>query len=88
MLDKPLVITNANVVTLNPKQPRAEAILIQCGKIAAIGSNSQIRKQAGRETETIDAKGRTVVPGLIDCHVHMTSFGRSLQEVDPETSAR
>lgn len=82
MLDKPLVITNANVVTLNPKQPRAEAILIQCGKIAAIGSNSQIRKQAGRETETIDAKGRTVVPGLIDCHVHMTNFGRSLQEVD------
>lgn len=82
MLDKSLVVINANVVTLNPKQPRAEAILIQCGKIAAIGSNSQIRKQAGRETETIDAKGRTVVPGLVDCHVHMTSFGRSLQEVD------
>jgi predicted amidohydrolase YtcJ len=77
-----LAIINANVITLNPDQPRAEAILVECERTAAVGSNSEIRRQAGAGTEIIDAKSKTVVPGLVDCHVHMTAFGFSLQEVD------
>ncbi len=77
-----LAIVNANVVTLNPKQPKAEAILVVGGKIAAVGSNSEIRSKANCDTRTVDVKGKTVVPGLVDCHVHMTGFGHSLREVD------
>jgi len=82
MLNATLTILNANVITLNSKQPKAEAVAIQNGKIIAVGSNEKIRKYLGKETEVIDAKNRTVVPGFVDCHVHMTGFGWSLQTLD------
>jgi predicted amidohydrolase YtcJ len=82
MINATLAILNANAVTLNPKQPKAEAIAIYNGKIVAVGSKKQIRKYVGKETKIIGAKNRTVVPGLVDCHVHMTGFGWSLQELN------
>jgi len=82
MLNATLAILNANVITLNSKQPKAEAVAIQNGKIIAVGSNEEIRKYIGKETKVIDAKNRTVVPGFVDCHVHMTGFGWSLQTLD------
>jgi predicted amidohydrolase YtcJ len=82
MLEATLAITNANVITLNPKQPRAEAIAIQNEKIIAVGSNKEVRKYISNKTRMIDAKNRTVVPGLVDCHVHMTGFGQFLQTLD------
>ena len=82
MSEASVAILNANVVTLNPKQPRAEAILIQDGKIVAVGSNREIRKHVGRKTRIINAKNKTIVPGLVDCHVHMTGFGHSSQSLD------
>jgi predicted amidohydrolase YtcJ len=75
------VILNANVITLSSKQPKAEALAIQNGKIIAIDSSKEIRKYVGNETKIIDAKNGTVVPGLVDCHVHMTGFGWSLQRL-------
>jgi predicted amidohydrolase YtcJ len=77
-----LVILNANIVTLNPKQPIAQAVSVQNGRIAAIGSNAEIRKHVSSATKIIDAKNKTVIPGLIDCHVHMTEFGLFLQSPD------
>jgi len=77
-----LVVLNADVVTLNLKQPRAEAIAIQNGKIIAVGSNKEIRKYMGERTRMIDAKNKVVVPGFVDCHVHMTGFGHFLQTLD------
>lgn len=82
MLGADTVILNANIFTLNPKQPRAEALAIRNGKIEAVGSNSEIRKFVNHETKVIDAAGKTVIPGLVDCHVHMTSFGQHLQTLD------
>ena len=82
MLNATLAILNANVITLNSKQPKAEAVAIQNGKIIAVGSNEEICKYVGKETKVIDAKNRTVVPGFVDCHVHMTGFGFSLQTLD------
>jgi predicted amidohydrolase YtcJ len=82
MPEATLVVLNAHVVTLNPKQPTAEAIAINANKIIAVGSNRQIHKHAGRTTKIVDAKGNTVVPGLNDCHVHMASLGRLLQNLD------
>jgi hypothetical protein len=77
-----LAILNANVTTLNHKQPKAEALAVQNGKIIAVGSNEEIHKYVGKETKVIDAKNKTVVPGFVDCHVHMTGFGWSLQTLD------
>jgi len=82
MLNAELIILNANIITLNPKQPKAEALAIYDAKITAIGSNKEIRRQAGPETRVIDAKDKTVIPGLVDCHVHMTGFGDFLQSLN------
>jgi predicted amidohydrolase YtcJ len=82
MLNATIVILNANVVTLDFKQPKAEAIAIYNEKIVAVGSNKEIRKYIGDKTRVIDAKGKTVTPGFVDCHVHMTGFGWSLQRLN------
>jgi predicted amidohydrolase YtcJ len=77
-----LVILNANVITLNPEQHKAEAIAVQNGRIIAVGSNAEIRKHVGTDTKIVNANGKTLVPGLVDCHVHMTGFGFFLQSPD------
>jgi len=82
MLEATIAILNANVITSNPKQPRAEAIAIRNEEIIAVGSNKEIRRYMGNKTKVVDAKKRTVVPGFVDCHVHMTSFGQSLRALD------
>lgn len=82
MLEATLAILNANVITLNPKQPKAEAIAIRNGKIMAVGSNKEIRRYIHDKTKVVDAKNKTVVPGFVDCHVHMTGFGQFLQTLD------
>jgi len=87
MPEATLAIVNANVITLNPKQPKAEAIATQNGKIIAVGSNKQISKYVSSKTQVIDAKNKTVVPGFIDCHVHMTGFGQFLQILDLRNAA-
>jgi len=82
MLNASLAILNANVITLNFKKPKAEAIAVHDGKIIAVGSNEEIKKYIGNKTKVMDAKKSTVVPGFVDCHVHMTGFGWSLQSLD------
>jgi predicted amidohydrolase YtcJ len=77
-----VVILNANVVTLNAERPRAEALAIHDGRIVAVGSEAEIRQYIGSETKVLDANGKTVVPGFVDCHVHMTGFGQHLQTLD------
>jgi len=82
MPESNIILFNSNVITLNPKQPKAEAILLQNGKILAVGSNKEILKHKSDSTKLIDCKHHTVVPGLVDCHVHMLEFGFFLQEVN------
>jgi predicted amidohydrolase YtcJ len=82
MLNATLAILNANVITLDSKHPKAEAVAIQNGKIIAVGSNEEIRKYTNNKTRTIDARNKAVIPGMVDCHVHMTGFGQFLQTLD------
>jgi predicted amidohydrolase YtcJ len=77
-----LVILNANLITLDPSKPRASAVAVQNNRIVAVGSEGEVRKHVGNETRVLDLKRRTVVPGLIDCHVHMAEFGFSLGNPD------
>ena len=65
-----LIVVNAVVYTMDPRAPRAEAFAVAGGRFVAVGSTSDIRNLAGRNTQAFDAKGMTVVPGFIDCHNH------------------
>jgi predicted amidohydrolase YtcJ len=77
-----LVVLDANVITLDSKKPEAEAFFVRNGKIVAVGSSEEISKHVGNNTKVILGKGRTVVPGFIDCHAHMAAFGLFLQRLD------
>jgi hypothetical protein len=70
-----LVLTNGRIITVDPSDSIAEAIAIKGDKIAAVGSNTTIRKLIGKDTRVIDLKGQTVTPGLIDAHCHFASGG-------------
>jgi len=67
---------------MNPKKLEVQAIAIQKDKIIAVGTNNEVKKLAHKITKIIDLKGKTVVPGLIDTHVHMLGFGASLNNLN------
>jgi len=64
------VLFNGKVVTLDAAAPTAEALAVRDGKIIAVGRSADIRNLAGPGTQVIDLAGRTVIPGLIDSHMH------------------
>lgn len=70
-----LAIINANVRTIDTARPRAEAIAIAGNKIIAVGSNKEIRALISKQTKTIDAAGKLVLPGFNDSHVHLAGIG-------------
>ncbi len=70
-----LVVLNGKVWTVDAAKPRAEAIAVVNDRIAAVGSNEEIKKWLGPHTRTLDARGKTVLPGLIDAHVHFSTGG-------------
>ena len=77
------ILYNANVITVNPNKPKAQAIAISGERVVAIGENNQILKLANSTTRKIDIAGKTVVPGFIDAHSHPASSGLShLRNVD------
>lgn len=69
------IVVNAKVVTLDAKSSIVEAMAIENGKISAVGTNADIRKLAGSNTKVVDAGGRTVIPGLMDSHIHAIRAG-------------
>ncbi len=64
------VLVNGKIVTVDAKESVVEALAVRDGRIVATGASAAIRKLAGPSTRTIDLQGRTVVPGLIDSHLH------------------
>lgn len=71
-----LIITNAKVVTLNDANPKAQAVAINGDKIIAVGSTSEVLRYKNNKSVVIDAKGKTVIPGLYDSHLHVIRGGR------------
>jgi predicted amidohydrolase YtcJ len=65
-----LVVTNAKIATLDAAGSTAQAIAVRDGRIVAVGSAAQMGALSGPATRTVDAGGRTVIPGLIDSHMH------------------
>ncbi len=77
-----LIILNGRVLTMDPGHPRAEALAIRGGRIAAVGSMADIPGLAGPGTRVVDAGGNTVLPGFIDSHVHLFQGSASLDFLD------
>jgi predicted amidohydrolase YtcJ len=65
-----LVLLNGRVLTVDDRFRVAAALAVREGRFVAIGSNEDVRPHIGAATRVIDGRGRTVVPGLIDTHVH------------------
>jgi len=74
-----LALVNGRVITMNPAQPAAEAVLARAGRIAHVGSTAEVASLRAAPAETIDLRGRVVLPGFIDTHVHLTSTGLAKQ---------
>ena len=77
-----LVITNANIRTMDVKRTIARSLAILNGRIIAIGSNNETKPLIGAGTRVIDAAGKTVIPGFNDAHVHFMETGQQLSLVD------
>jgi predicted amidohydrolase YtcJ len=61
--------------------PDAQAVAIRDGTIVAVGSNDEVSGFSGPSTETIDVGGATILPGLVDSHVHIAVLGANLERV-------
>jgi predicted amidohydrolase YtcJ len=94
-----LVLLEGNVLTMNPNQPKAQAVAVQGNKIIQVGTNESISKLIGKNTNVIRLGGKAVLPGFIDTHIHVTDYGRlltwlnlentnSIQEIQNQTSQR
>ena len=70
-----LVVTNAKIVTLDGASTIAQAIAVRAGRIVAVGGNDAVEGLTGPATRRVDAGGRTIIPGLIDSHIHAVRAG-------------
>ena len=75
MLHADTIVRNANVITVDPRLPRAQAVAMRDGRFVAVGSNDDVDGLKGPGTTVLDVAGATVVPGFIDAHIHVLSSG-------------
>ena len=77
-----IALVHANVRTMNLNQPVAQAVAIKETKIVKVGKDQEINQLIGRDTKVINLNEKTVIPGLIDTHIHVADFGRCLLWLD------
>ncbi|HEX7240023.1 MAG TPA: amidohydrolase [Longimicrobiaceae bacterium] len=76
-----LAVVNARVWTGDPARPEAQALAVRGGRIAAVGTDAEVRRRVGPGTRLIDARGGMLVPGFVDSHVHFVDGGFRLSSV-------
>src|SRR5215475_2958518 len=77
-----IILHNAKVLTVDKNFSIAQAIAVTGNTITAVGQEADVMKLAGPNTQVIDVKGRTIIPGLMDTHLHYTGldYGGDLPE--------
>jgi hypothetical protein len=76
-----LVLLNGNIYTMDEENPRANAVATYGSRIIAVGETDDVQRLVGRSTKVIDLQGKTVIPGLIDCHIHFVAYALRAQEI-------
>lgn len=76
-----LIVVNANIYTVDSTSPTASALAVRDGRVLLTGSNAEVRALAGPRTQVVDAKGQTVIPGMVDAHAHLLGLATSLRNV-------
>jgi len=77
-----LVILGGNVITVDSIKPRTQAIAVKFGRVLAVGQDDELKPLVGPDTRVVDARGKTIIPGLNDAHCHVLSAGRSHFQVN------
>ena len=72
------VFLNGRVITVDPANSMAEAVAIMGGRIVAVGEAAKIKSLVGPATQIFDLKHKALLPGFIDAHCHMLTFGLNL----------
>jgi predicted amidohydrolase YtcJ len=80
------LILHGRVYTVSASKPWAEAVAIRGEKIIAVGSDADIEKLRGANTKVIDAGGKLVLPGFVDCHIHFLEGSISLGQANIESA--
>lgn len=80
-----LVLMNGRIVTMDSANPVVEAVAARGQELVAVGSNADVDRLIGPETEVIDLAGALAVPGLIEGHGHFLSLGRATMQLDLRT---
>ncbi len=76
------VAVNGTIYTMEPAQPRVDAMAAAGGRIVALGDAASVGPHNGPGTQVLDLGGHAAIPGLTDAHLHFVSYGLSLRQVD------
>jgi predicted amidohydrolase YtcJ len=76
-----LVLHNGKLHTQDPAYPQATAVAIRDGRILAVGSDAEIELLVDPNTQIVDLKGRLVLPGFTDCHIHFLKYALRRSQV-------
>ena len=77
-----LILYNGTITTMEEAQPRAEAVAVCNGVIAAVGTNEAILSLKTADTAVVDLEGKTVLPGFHDSHMHLLSLGYAEEKLE------
>lgn len=77
-----LVLKNAQIATLDPLQPKAQALAVRDSRIVALGSDESIAHYVGPDTRVLDLHGAFVAPGFIEGHGHLMDTGRAQMQIN------
>src|SRR5579863_691342 len=83
-----VIYLNGDIHTMNPAQPKAQALAIASanGAIIAVGTNDEVRRAGGQHKELVDLRGKTMVPGFNDAHIHLVSAAYRAHYIDAGNS--
>lgn len=78
---------NGNIYTMDERLPRAQAMAIDqdSGRILVMGTNDEVQRSGGRDSTVVDLRGLTVLPGLIDAHIHLLMTAQQNRSINAST---
>ncbi len=82
------LLYNAKIYTLDAESPLAQAVVIDAGRIVALGDAHTLQSDHPHIRQRLNLGGRAVIPGLVDAHIHLQHYALGLQKVNCETNSR